>query len=272
MSEVDDRHLALAQKSLARLRYDRSTRAAAHLAPRLVARRNEISIGVLLPLALPLFSALCSVFGRSRNFVSCPRSFCPVHPIASFSCAAFWGGSSAPFLFVADLCLSPAWNVQRRCTLGRKIYVARPIGHARAHYHSTTCEFAHPVQADPQRLITAISKKKSCYHSAPSSILFFVSTPVNTRSRNDGKRASAGANRFAARIKETRNDHRIFAPNGSRKIRVYCGAGGAAGKRIRGCELVGTCYAIDGVDTSEQLRNTERDTTATFTATRTLVN
>lgn len=35
-------------------------------------------------------------------------------------------------------------------------------------------------------------------------------------------------------------------PNGSRTRRVYCGAGGAAGRRIRGCGLVGTCYDIGG--------------------------
>lgn len=59
MSEVDDRHLALAEKCLAGLGYNRGTRAAAHLAPRLVTRRSEISIGVLLSRLFPRVPCPC---------------------------------------------------------------------------------------------------------------------------------------------------------------------------------------------------------------------
>ena len=52
-------------------------------------------------------------------------------------------------------------------------------------------------------------------------------------------------------------------PNGSRMYRVYCGADGAAGRRVRDCELVGTCYASlrSGERTRTDERGTARDDT-----------
>lgn len=60
-------------------------------------------------------------------------------------------------------------------------------------------------------------------------------------------------------------------PNGSRKRRVYYGADGAAGKRIRDCVLVGTCYDIDRVADNRLLTNSATILTNT-TGTQTLLD
>ena len=85
MSEVDDRHLALAQKCLAGLSYNRSTRATAHLGLWLVLLSVEmrfLSLSLSI-LSLGQFPSSVRSFGCSRNFVSCPRSFFLLRSLAS---------------------------------------------------------------------------------------------------------------------------------------------------------------------------------------------
>ena len=54
-----------------------------------------------------------------------------------------------------------------------------------------------------------------------------------------------------ARIEEFKKELRD--PNDNRKIQVYCGAGGEVGRRIRGCGLVGTYYALDSATNDQEL-------------------
>lgn len=98
MSEVDDRHLALAQKCLAGLSHNRGTRATAHLGlwpvVLLSVEMRFLSLSLsILPLGQFPSSVRTVVFGCSRNFVSCPRSFFLLRSLAPFLASS----SSFPF-------------------------------------------------------------------------------------------------------------------------------------------------------------------------------
>lgn len=80
-----------------------------------------------------------------------------------------------------------------------------------------------------------------------------------------------GVTGFFQEGKNTKQTRCHGNPNGSRKRRVYYGAGGAAGRRIRDCELVGTCYDIDRVADNRLL--TKNVTIVTITTSKlTLLN
>lgn len=83
-------------------------------------------------------------------------------------------------------------------------------------------------------------------------------TTLPARRPFSGVKKTAGTLGGAAGFSVTSRTQRVTMhtgnPNGSRKRRVYCGAGGATGKRTRDRELVGTCYDIDGVDDREPRR------------------
>lgn len=111
----------------------------------LVTRRNEISIAVFLG---PFPSLFSSVFGCSRNFVSCPRSFCSVHSITSFPCAAcrllleLFVAPFLPFLlldFLDSVCIPVLLTFDQVAAAiiipGRKVYIyAIRRCDAREHY------------------------------------------------------------------------------------------------------------------------------------------
>ena len=129
MSEVDDRHLALAQKCLAGLSYNRGTRATAHLGlwpvVLLSVEMRFLSLSLsILPLGQFPSSVRTVVFGCSRNFVSCPRSFFLLRSLASSRFLFFFSffARVSPFsvvLFSFFLPFSLIFTRARSCRLRR---------------------------------------------------------------------------------------------------------------------------------------------------------
>lgn len=105
----------------------------------LVTRRNEISIAVFVYLVSRFFLLRYTDFGCSRNFVSCPRSFCSVHSIASFSRVLFFRIISSSFSWSLSFTfnqIAPLWTENMWLEVVMLVHTA--IYHVRTHPPNTT--------------------------------------------------------------------------------------------------------------------------------------
>lgn len=120
-----------------------------------------------LPSSPVSFLLRSTVFGCSRNFVSCPRSLCSVHLIASFSCVSPFHScfSFFPSIFVP---LSLTFN--RVAPLYRTENTWPDVA---TRVHTSIYPRANsPTQTGAiSNRFTKISKKKSCYHCTPMETL-----------------------------------------------------------------------------------------------------
>lgn len=105
----------------------------------LVTRRNEISIAVFVYLLSRFFLLRYTDFGCSRNFVSCPRSFCSVHSIASFSRVLFFRIISPSFSWSLSFTfdqIAPLWTENMWLEVVMLVHTA--IYHVQTHPPNTT--------------------------------------------------------------------------------------------------------------------------------------